>query len=107
MPRPAGLLAMADVADGLATLHAAGLVHGALAPEAVAIDPVGRPHVLGAGSRTLQAAALGAPEPPLTTDDDVRALGRLLYAIVCGRPADPVPIAPARSRPVSTRPSTG
>jgi hypothetical protein len=95
MPRPAGLLAMADVADALATLHAGGLVHGALGPEAVAIDPVGRPFVVGAGSRTLQAAVLGSPEPPLTTDDDVRALGRLLYAIVCGRPADPVPIAPA------------
>jgi hypothetical protein len=95
LPRPAGLLATADIADGVATLHAAGLVHGALAPEAVALDPVGRPLVVGAGSRTLQAAALGAPEPPLTTDDDVRAIGRLLYAIVCGRPADPVPLAPA------------
>jgi hypothetical protein len=99
LPRPAALLACADIADAVATLHGAGLVHGALGSEAVATDAVGRPMVMGAGWRSLQAAALGAPEPALGPDDDVRGIGRVLYALVCGRAPDPVPIAPANVAP--------
>jgi hypothetical protein len=99
LPLPTALLAVADVADALATLHAAGLVHGALGFEAIVIDAVGRPVVVGAGSRQLQSLALASPEPAQTADDDVRAVGGVLYALVCGRAPDPVPLAPSSLTP--------
>jgi hypothetical protein len=99
LPRRTALLVGADAADALAALHAAGLVHGAMAPEAVVLDRAGRAIVSGGGTGLLQAAALGSAAPEADPASDVRSLGRMLYALVCGRapaqpPAAPVEIAP-------------
>ncbi len=90
LPRRQALLVVADVADAIAALHAARLVHAALGPEAVTLDRAGRAIVCGAGSTILQAAALGGVVTDVTPADDLRAVGRLLYTLLCGRePATP------------------
>jgi len=59
------------LAQALGAAHAAGLVHGALHPADVLLDPAGRPILRGVGI----AALAGRPAAPA---DDVVALARLL-----------------------------
>lgn len=85
LPRGNALLVAADVADALAALHAQGLRHGALAPEAIVLDGVGRPHIGGAGTADLAVAALGAIDSEPSLEADVRALGDVLLGLLGGR----------------------
>ncbi len=83
-PPPAGaaIRVCAEVAAGLAALHAAGLVHGNLTPGNV---------VLTAGGGAAKVAGFGVLGDPGEADeaDDVRALGGLLQGCVTGElPAD-------------------
>ncbi len=90
LPRRQALLVAADVADAIAALHAARLMHGAVGSEAIVLDASGRAILGGAGAKTLQAAALGGAVADAEPADDLRQLGRLLYTQVCGRaPATP------------------
>ena len=79
LPLESAVALVADVLDGLADLHAAGLVHGDLQPSDVRLDaslplrPVVR--VTGWGTR-------GPGDPA----DDVRAAGRLLALLLTGDP---------------------
>jgi hypothetical protein len=84
LPRGVALAAGADIAEALATLHHAGLVHGDVGAAAVVLDTQGRAVLLGAGARALQAAAVGGIVVDSDRDDDMRGLGRLLYTLVCG-----------------------
>lgn len=90
LPRRQALLVGADIADAIAGLHAARLMHGAIGSEAVVLDSAGRAILGGAGAKMLQAAALGGAVADALPTDDLRQLGRLLYVLVCGRaPATP------------------
>ncbi len=90
LPRRQALLVGADIADAIAALHAARLMHGAIGSEAVVLDSAGRAILGGAGAKMLQAAALGGAVADATPTDDLRQLGRLLYVVICGRaPATP------------------
>ena len=51
--------ACVDVADGLAHMHSRGVVHGAVAPEHVLVDDLGRPTLIGFGD----ACDLGSAAP--------------------------------------------
>ncbi|WP_350279093.1 serine/threonine-protein kinase [Kribbella sp. HUAS MG21] len=89
-----------QLAEGLAALHAAGLVHGGLTPGAVVRLPDGRPQLsaltLGLGQHTGHAALNSpsqlyvAPETlrdgTVTAASDLYALGAVLYAAISGKP---------------------
>lgn len=93
LPQASALLVAADVADALAALHAAGLAHGGLVPDAVVLDASGRPVVMGAGLAAAKALATGVPAP--TASDDMRALGAILYLLVTGHVPTQPPASPA------------
>ncbi|MFD7161023.1 serine/threonine-protein kinase [Kribbella sp. NPDC059898] len=98
---PADLAVLGQqLAEGLAAIHAAGLVHGGLAPGAVVLQQDGRPQLsaltLGLGQHTGHAALNSpsqlyiAPETlrdgTLTASSDLYALGAVLYAACSGKP---------------------
>lgn len=97
MPRSSALLVAADIADALAALHAAGVAHGGLSTDAVALDPSGRPLVMGAGLAAAAALAAGRPLPTIVAD--LHALGGLVHLLVTGQPASRPPVAPASLEP--------
>jgi len=71
-----------EVAEGLAGMHAQGLYHRQLNPDTVVVTATGHVKIVG----FLVEAALH-PEPDDDTDgeeQDVRALGELLYAALLG-----------------------
>jgi len=92
-----------QTAAGLATLHAAGVVHGEICPANVWIDAGGQAMLLGfplAGDpaaelppeRSTAMAEYRAPEVdgnPPDARSDVFSLGRLLHRLLAGRPASP------------------
>ena len=89
-----------QLAEGLAALHGAGLIHGGLTPGAVVLLPDGRPQLsaltLGLGQHTGHAALNSpsqlyvAPETlrdgTLTASSDLYALGAVLHAAISGKP---------------------
>jgi eukaryotic-like serine/threonine-protein kinase len=89
-----------QLAEGLAALHSAGLIHGGLTPGAVVLLPDGRPQLsaltLGLGQHTGHAALNSpsqlyvAPETlrdgTLTASSDLYALGAVLHAAISGKP---------------------
>ncbi|MGZ0148972.1 serine/threonine-protein kinase [Kribbella sp. WER1] len=98
---PADLAVLGQqLAEGLAAIHAAGLVHGGLTPGAVVLQQDGRPQLsaltLGLGQHTGHAALNSpsqlyiAPETlrdgTLTASSDLYALGAVLYAAGSGKP---------------------
>ncbi|MFF0266835.1 serine/threonine-protein kinase [Kribbella sp. NPDC004536] len=98
---PADLAVLGQqLAEGLAAIHAAGLVHGGLTPGAVVMLPDGRPQLsaltLGLSQHTGHAALNSpsqlyiAPETlrdgTLTASSDLYALGAVLYAAISGKP---------------------
>jgi len=65
--------AIRDAAEGVAALHARGVLHGGVSLETVVIDAAGRGRLTGWGSGS----------------GDVRALGGALYELLTDRPAPP------------------
>lgn len=70
-----------QLASAMATAHAAGVTHGRLGLDAVTITDDDRAKVSG-------FTGTGTPS------DDVRALGTILYALLCGHPPQAAPGAP-------------
>lgn len=94
------------LAEALAALHDAGVVHGDVAPGNVVLEPGGRPVlvdlVCGAGADELGTPGLAAPERArgATAAADVYALGRLGLALLDGgSDVDAVPQAALDGRP--------
>lgn len=72
--RPSAWL-VAEVADAIATAHAAGVAHGRLVPENVLVDADGGVHLIGC---CVEGALHGLSEG--TAEEDVAAIGALLHA---------------------------
>ena len=91
-PRRAAWL-VAEVADGLAEAHDAGLAHGRLSPENVLIDQHGQVRIIGFG---VDAALHGLPPGRIAVDEI--DLAGLLYCALTGKWAgisdSAVPAAP-------------
>lgn len=85
-----------EVASALAPLHETGLGHGALDPTAVVITPAGDVRI---GGVLLNAAFAGRvdEDPVAREQDDVAAIGRLLYASLTGAWPDVATAAPPRT----------
>jgi hypothetical protein len=69
-----------EVSEALENLHRTGLSHGSIGPATVVVTDAGAIKVVGlATEAALRSAGPGSPE------QDVRALGELLYASLTGR----------------------
>lgn len=90
----AGWLAR-EVAEALEHLHRAGLQHGAISPATVVVTDAGAIKVVGIATESaLRSAGPGSPE------DDVRALGQVLFASLTGRWPGPAPAWGLQPAPV-------
>jgi hypothetical protein len=78
-PRRAAWI-VSEVADSLATAHAAGLAHGRVVPENVLLDHHGQVRIIGFG---VDAALHGLP--PGRRSADVVDVAALLYAALTGK----------------------
>jgi hypothetical protein len=98
LARRDAVLAGADAAAGVAALHDAGLLHGAVGPDAVVLAGGSRPVLVGAGTPLLAAA--GREElPPTRTADDLHGLGVVLHQLLVGTPPADPPVPPVRNVP--------
>jgi len=90
----AGWLAR-EVAEALENLHRTGLQHGAISPSTVVVTDAGAIKVVGlATEAALRSSGPGSPE------DDVRALGQVLFASLTGRWPGPYPAWGLQPAPV-------
>lgn len=102
----AALDALGRAAAAVASLHGAGIVHGALCPEAVRVEDDGGVRVhgaaplpdepIGARGRRFVAPELAAGFPPLPSAD-VYSLGRLLEEVLAAVPSPPGAAGPVRA----------
>ncbi|CAL9495078.1 PASTA domain-containing protein [Nocardiopsis dassonvillei] len=83
-PVQAALAIVAGTLTALDAAHGAGVVHGALDPHTVVVDGEGGVRVTGF-PLLFDAEEDAGPE----TRTDVHAVGRLLYTLLTGVPADP------------------
>ncbi|ADH65488.1 Serine/threonine-protein kinase PrkC [Nocardiopsis dassonvillei] len=83
-PVQAALAIVAGALTALDAAHGAGVVHGALDPHTVVVDGEGGVRVTGF-PLLFDAEEDAGPE----TRTDVHAVGRLLYTLLTGVPADP------------------
>jgi serine/threonine protein kinase len=75
-----------EVSEALENLHRTGLAHGSISPATVVVTDAGAIKVVGlATEAALRSTGPGSPE------QDVRALGELLYASLTGRWPGPTP----------------
>ena len=110
----------AQVADGLAAVHAHGLVHGAVSADSVRFDARGRPLLADTGTFLLGTdvpidevtATADRPQPPTAHDPagDVRALVAVLRSALAGsgKPgvAGSAETGPGRRTAATARPLT-
>ncbi len=82
---PECLLVLRAVADGLAALHASGLVHGGLTPRGIRLVVTGDIRLEGFGLGELAAAAGGLPLEPDAVSEDLRAAGSILLRMLTGQ----------------------
>jgi hypothetical protein len=75
----------AELGRMLATAHRAGIFHGGLTVDSVAIDREGRPRIVDFGSSLLLPAPFVVP----TAAVDVAALAALIRRLTAGSPNDP------------------
>lgn len=78
LPLPVMIRVVAQIADGVAALHARGLCHGAVDARRVAVDYAGPARLLDAALTVPRGAAPA---------DDINALGRLLTTLAADPPA--------------------
>ena len=90
----AGWLAR-EVSEALENLHRTGLAHGSISPSTVVVTDAGAIKVVGlATEAALRSASPGSPE------QDVRALGQVLYASLTARWPGPAPAWGLQPAPV-------
>jgi len=101
----AKLVIMAQVSDGMAQVHAAGLVHRDLKPGNIHVNPDGQAKIMdfglvrfGDSNMTATGAVMGSPaymSPEIMRGDkadarsDVFSLGAVFYELLCGKRAFP------------------
>jgi hypothetical protein len=84
-----------EVSEALENLHRTGLAHGSISPATVVVTDAGAIKVVGlATEAALRSTGPGSPE------QDVRALGELLYASLTGRWAGSTPAWGLQPAPV-------
>jgi hypothetical protein len=90
----AGWLAR-EVSEALENLHRTGYAHGAISPATVVVTDAGAIKVVGVATEAaLRSSGPGSPE------EDVRALGELLFASLTGRWPGPAPAWGLQPAPV-------
>ena len=84
-PRRAVDLA-AQIADGLADAHASDIIHGHLGPDAIIVTPKGNAKILDFGFARWTRGGPSRADEGVDERADLRALGRLLFEMLTGKP---------------------